>query len=447
MTINTNAALIVALMALGMALAFIVADRRSPTSRALALSLAGVGGSILCNVHVTLVHLMQGNLEATLPGWAGVLALPEVIAFVAGFEWILRIRRTVPTRALRTLFGDNLLRVAQGLAILYGALSIAMPQQRADVFMGGLMSETAWLDPQFLVFSLPLEVAMLLATGSALLLLNRRPDASERTRLIAFLIGAPFMASGLVLPFDIAPVTTAIGLLVLLVGAVQYHVIQGQRAQFLSRFLAPQVAELVREQGLKRATQEQTLELSVVCCDLRGFTAFSRATESRRVIDILREYYDAVGAAAAEFGGTIKDQAGDGVLILVGAPIAFPDHAQRALELARRVRDRGMAVVARHSQGDLRLGVGVGVASGFVTVGVIGAASRLEYTAVGPPVNLAARLCSEAQHGEILIDERTAELAGAAAGSYALTPGPPLSLKGYAQPVPHYVMAQPAAPA
>jgi adenylate cyclase len=194
MTINASAALIVALLALGMALAFIVADRRSPTSRALALSLAGVGGSILCNVHVTLVYLMQGNLETTLPGWAGVLALPEVIAFVAGFEWILRIRRTVPTRELRTLLGDNLLRVAQGLAILYGLLSLALPQARADVFMGGLMSETAWLDPQFLMFSLPLELAMLLATGSALLLLNRRPDAPERLRLIAFLIGAPFMA-------------------------------------------------------------------------------------------------------------------------------------------------------------------------------------------------------------------------------------------------------------
>jgi class 3 adenylate cyclase len=447
MTVNTNAALIVALVALGMALAFIAADRRSPTSRALALSLAGVGGSILCNVHVTLVYLMHGDLKAVLPAWAGVLAIPEVVAFVAGFDWILRIRRTVPSRELRTLFGDNLLRVAQGLALLYGALSIAMPQARADAFIGGLMTEGAWLEPRFLMFALPLEVAMLLATGSALLLLNRRPDASERTRLIAFLVGAPFMASGLVLPFEVAPVSTAIGLLILLVGAVQYHVVQGQRAQFLSRFLAPQVAELVRERGLKHATEEQTLELSVVCCDLRGFTAFSRATESSKVIAILREYYDAVGEAAAVSGGTIKDQAGDGVLILVGAPIAIPDHATRALEMARHIRDRGLAVVARHSNGGLRLGVGVGVASGFVTVGVIGAASRLEYTAVGSPVNLASRLCSEARDGEILIDQPTAEAVGAAAAAYALAPGQPLALKGFAQPVPHYVMSSPAAPA
>lgn len=444
MELNTNAALIASLLALGMALAFVVADSRSPTSRALSLSLAGVGLSILCNVHVTLVHLMHGDLNSSVPAWSGVLVIPEVLAFVAGFEWILRIRRTLPARELRTVFGDNLLRVAQGLAIFYGLLSITMPQARADAFIGGLMAESAWLQPRFLMFALPLEIAMLLATGAALLLLNRKPDAPEKLRLIAFLIGAPFMASGLVLPFDIAPVTTAIGLLILLIGAVQYHVVQGQRAQFLSRFLAPQVAELVRERGLKHATDEQTLEVSVVCCDLRGFTAFSRATESRKVIAILREYYDAVGEAATAFGGTIKDQAGDGVLILVGAPIALADHARRALELAQQIRARGMVVTERWSDQQLQLGVGVGVASGFVTVGVIGAASRLEYTAVGPPVNLAARLCAEAQHGEILIDEYSAGLVNPPSTTYSLVSGQPLSLKGYPQPVPHYVMELPA---
>lgn len=209
----------------------------------------------------------------------------------------------------------------------------------------------------------------------------------------------------------------------------------------MSRFLAPQVAELVREHGLRSATREKTLELSVVCCDLRGFTAFSAATSSQRVIQILREYYDAVGAAAAACGGTIKDQAGDGVLILVGAPIAFEDHARRALELARRVRSSGLELTGRWSDTELQLGVGVGVASGYVTVGVIGAASRLEYTAVGPAVNLAARLCAEAEHGEVLVDARTTELVQAADERGALRPGEALSLKGFPQPVQSYVLA------
>ena len=273
---------------------------------------------------------------------------------------------------------------------------------------------------------------------------NRRPDQAEVLRGIAFLVGAPFMASGLILPLHLAPVTTAIGLLIFLVGAVQYHVTQGRRAQFMARFLSPQVAKLVSERGLKSATDEQTLEISVVCCDLRGFTAFSAATSSKKVIQILREYYDAVGAAAAAFGGTIKDQAGDGVLILVGAPIALEDHARRAVELAKQIRSRGVAVTERWSDSELRLGVGVGVASGFVTVGVIGAASRLEYTAVGPAVNLSARLCSEAAHAEILVDTRTIDLLGVDAQRGELSLGEALTLKGFHLPVQSYILAQAA---
>jgi len=293
-------------------------------------------------------------------------------------------------------------------------------------------------EPEFWLFALPLMLSLLLATFSGSLMFRRRPDRAETMRLLAFLVGAPFMASGIVLPPTIAPVATAIGLLVLLIGGVQYHVIQGRRAQFMSRFLSPQVAELVGRRGLKSATDEQTLELSVVCCDLRGFTAFTAATSSKKVIAILREYYDAVGAAATECGGTIKDQAGDGVLTLVGAPISYPDHAQRSLQLAKRIREQGMAITARWSDADLRLGVGVGVASGFVTVGVIGAASRLEYTAVGPAVNLASRLCSEAAHGEVLIDARTIELLGEAAQRHRVLPGEALKLKGFQQPVQSY---------
>jgi len=81
------------------------------------------------------------------------------------------------------------------------------------------------------------------------------------------------------------------------------------------------------------------------------------------------------------------------------------------------------------------------VASGFLTVGVIGAASRLEYTAVGPAVNLASRLCSEAAHGEVLIDARTVELLGDEARRPELQPGEALQLKGFAQPVQSYTLA------
>lgn len=436
--IDTTSQIITSLLAMGMALAFIIADRSSPTSRALALFLASVGVSIGIGSQIAYPRHFHGIVE----WWDGVFAIPEAAAFFFAYEWILRVRRTVPAAGLKTRGPDMLLRVAQGLALFYCLMALLFPRLRLEQFRSQGFREVFMVrDSEFWLFALPLTVGLAISIFSSLLMLRRRPDRAEATRLIAFALAAPFMASGVVLPVNIAPVSAAIGLLILLVGGVQYHVVQGRRAQFMSRFLSPAVAELVGRRGLKSATDEQTLELSVVCCDLRGFTAFTAATESRKVIAILREYYDAVGAAATECGGTIKDQAGDGVLILVGAPIPYADHALRALALARKIRERGMEITARWSDQDLSLGVGVGVASGFVTVGVIGAASRLEYTAVGPAVNLAARLCAEAAHGEILIDARTIELLdeeGRQGQKHAL--GELLKLKGFQQPVQSYTL-------
>jgi adenylate cyclase len=437
--IDTTPHIITSLLAMGMALAFIIADRGSPTSRALALFLAAVGVSIGVGSQIAYPRHFFGRIE----WWDGVFAIPETLAFCFAFEWILRVRRTIPSAGLKTRGPDMLLRVAQALAAFYLAMALLFPHMRVENFLNAGFHEAFMVrQPEFWLFALPLTLGLALSLFSGLLMLRRRPDRAESLRLLAFAIAAPFMASGIVLPNTVAPVATSIGLLIFLVGAVQYHVIQGQRAHFMSKFLSPQVAELVGRRGLKSATDEQTLELSVVCCDLRGFTAFTAATESKKVINILREYYDAVGAAAAECGGTIKDQAGDGVLILVGAPIAYADHAQRALALARKIRERGMAITARFSDAQLTLGVGIGVASGFVTVGVIGGASRLEYTAVGPAVNLAARLCAEAVHGEILIDSHTIELLGAEAkSSHRLVAGEPLTLKGFQRPVQSYTLA------
>ena len=436
--IDTTPHIITALLAMGMALSFIIADRSSPTSRALALFLVSVGLSIGVGTQIAYpLHQTQG-----VAWWDGVFAIPEALAFFFAYEWILRVRRTVPSRNLKTKGPDALLRIAQGLVVFYVLMALAFPDLRVEKFLNAGFREVFERgSPEFLLFALPLTISLLLSLFSGLLMLRRRPDRAEALRLLAFAIAAPFMASGVVLPNTMAPVSTAIGLLIFLVGGVQYHVIQGRRAQFMSKFLSPQVAELVGRRGLKSATDEQTLELSVVCCDLRGFTAFTAATSSQRVIRILREYYDAVGEAATECGGTIKDQAGDGVLILVGAPIQMPDHAQRALDLARRIRHKGLEITAHWSDAELHLGLGVGVASGFLTVGVIGAASRLEYTAVGPAVNLASRLCSEAAHGEVLIDARTVELLGDEARRPELQPGEALQLKGFAQPVQSYTLA------
>ncbi len=420
-----TADLVVGLVAFGMAVAFVSADPQSPTSRALAcfFSFAGV-------INVLSVAVRSGWL-AFDPRIAGRLfALASTATFVAAFEWLLRVRRTATADGGHSLTGARLLRIAQGLAVFHGLLAMARPDLREGVFIGVQLSR-----PTYYLFAVPLYLSLALAGVSIAQLLRADPDHAERVRLRALVFATPFLLSGLFASPAVQPVTTAIGLLIFLVGAVRYHVLQGQRGQFLARFLSPQVARLVRERGLLSATQQHRIQLSVVACDLRGFTAFSETTAPEEVMQLLQQYYDTVGDAVIESGGTIKDFAGDGVLALVGAPLPFSDHAQRAVAMARKIHERGLHVLSRWRNLGIDLGLGVGVASGYVTVGALGSERRLEYAAVGPPVNLAARLCALAEPGQILVDQRTVGLLGEDGGAQGFTKLEPVTLKGFTRPV------------
>lgn len=420
---------LVSLVALGMALAFISADRESPTSRALAAALAWIGISIFVNS--TWLDLAPEGVAVS--GW---LAITESLAIVAVLEWLLRVRRTIPAGSLDTRGGDGMLRLGQVSGLLYSVFAIVAPELRLRDFQFAASSPEVLGRFGFWLFAGPILFSALTGLVSILLLMRRQPDRPERIRVVGLAAAMPFMIVAFVLPEHIAAISVLLGEMLLLIGAVHYHVLQGQRGQFMSRFLSSQVAELVRRRGMKHAMEQNFLEISVVVSDLRGFTAYAQAHPSSRVIEVLRDYYDAVGAVVGEYGGTIKDYAGDGILILVGAPLPISDHALVALRIAHRVRDAAAAVTARWSSEAHGLGIGIGVASGFVTVGVIGGQSRLEYTAVGAAVNLASRLCEQALHGEILIDGRTRDLAG----DLALEARLPLDIKGFPEPVPLYAM-------
>lgn len=417
--------ILVSLVALGMSIAFYSADRRSSTSRALAATLGSTGIAIFLSK-----VLIRGPDQA--PPWSGWLAIPESLAIICMLEWLLRVRLTVPAPAdFDTRTGDRLLRFGQLAGVTYGVFALIWPQDRLRYFIGAAGEWSVLSSGPFWLFATPILLATLTGLVAMLMLLNRRPDGSEKMRVLAMAAAVPFLVGGFILPAHSSPISMVIGEMVLLTGSVHYHVMQGRRGQFMSRFLSPEVARLVSERGLSRAMQENSLTISVVACDLRGFTAFARAVPSDVVIRVLREYYDAVGRVVADYGGTIKDYAGDGVLILVGAPIPMPDHARRAVELAVRLRQTCRERIEEWSGYGPRLGIGVGVASGPVTVGVIGGVSRLEYTAVGSAVNLASRLCEQASDGEILLDRATVEAAGARA-----QPRQPVQIKGFAEPVP-----------
>ncbi|PTU30752.1 adenylate/guanylate cyclase domain-containing protein [Stenotrophobium rhamnosiphilum] len=422
--------ILISLVALGMGLAFVSADRESGASRAFAAALGFLGIAMYLNV-----SLVKDLHNA--PAWSGWLAVPEALATIALLEWLIRVRRMVPAaRGMNVVTGDRVLRSGQVAGVVYAVLAICWPQIRAQDFLRAGLTEITLAKWGFWMFAAPVLYSTFAGLVGVLFLLNRRPDRAEKTRLLALMLCIPFLLAGFVLSLNAAAISVVIGEIILLIGAVHYHVLQGQRGQFMSRFLSPQVAKMVSDRGLSGAMQQKQLEITVVSCDLRGFTAYAQAHSSTQVLQVLREYYDAVGIIVADFGATIKDFAGDGILILVGAPLPADDHAKIGLEMARRIRIVTTEMTRRWSTPTHSLGIGLGVATGVVTVGVIGSASRLEYTAVGSAVNLSSRLCEQAHHGDILVDTRTVALAG----DGDLEQRAPLSVKGFGDAVSNFAL-------
>jgi adenylate cyclase len=422
---------LVAIVAIGMGLAFYVADRESPISRVLALAFVGLGLSVGLEMPI---HRMD-----SVPAWARWTALADVVTFYAFLEWILRVRQTVPATHLNTRFGDRTVRVAQLAALFYGVAGLLAPEAKFNDFLGSLADGgNALANGRFWLFAVPTLVAALGGSAGALLFLRRKPDLPEQARILGMIAATPWLIGSLVMPHPLAPIATMLGLVLFLIGAVRYHVLQGKRGEFMARFMSRKVADLVRRRGLQQAMQETSLELTVVCIDLRGFTAYAETQGSTRVVQVLREYYHVASEVVARYDGTIKDLAGDGILVLIGAPLPVIDHARCGLEMAAGIRDAVRAVAEGWTVGSQRLGVGIGVASGTVVVGAIDAGERYEYTAVGSAVNLASRLCEEAADGEILVAQHTLELCERAHAPQALEQRTPIQVKGFAQPVLHH---------
>lgn len=421
--------LIVGLFAIGMGASFLAADPHSPTSRALSVLFILLGVVFVMNIP------SSGRFfgESQLP-WNRFFSLGESAILVAGCEWVLRMSRIRFSASAPAPSGDRPLRIAQGLACLYGLLGAVWPQFRIE-FWNGPWTRERFLRPEYYVFAVPFGCSLGIASARVAQLLRAQIDPAERLRLLALSFATPFICAALTLPPAWKPVSFAIGELVFLVGAILYHVRQGQRGQFLARFVSPQVLQMVQERGMASVLPHTRAELSVVACDLRGFTAFSETAAPEEIISLLEAYYGSVGEVVSRFGGSIKDLAGDGILALVGAPIAYPDHAQRAVGMALEIRARARAILSHWDDLGLHLGLGIGIASGFVTVGVIGSAQRLEYTAVGPAVNLAARLCARAEAGQILVDQRIVGSVGEAPDGYRFERLDTAELKGFARPV------------
>ena len=208
---------------------------------------------------------------------------------------------------------------------------------------------------------------------------------------------------------------------------------RSERIGRLKRYLAPQVAELVEGAGREGLLDSRRAEVAVVFCDLRGFTAFSGGAGPDEVMGLLGEYYEALGAIIMRYEATLTCFMGDGLMLLLNAPLPCPEPAMRAVRMALDMQSVVQELIVRWSARGYTIGFGVGVATGEATVGRIGYEGRIDYTAIGSVVNLASRICSGASDGQVIVDPRTAAEMDATIQLENLGARP---MKGFVQPVP-----------
>ena len=175
--------------------------------------------------------------------------------------------------------------------------------------------------------------------------------------------------------------------------------------------------------------------MTALFCDLRGFSAFTEACEPEEVMAFLREYHESLGELIFQYEGTLERFLADGILIIFNDPIPCPDHTERAVRLALDMRKKVEELAREWVGKGHALGFGIGIASGYATIGQIGFEHRREYSANGRVINLASRLCGEAKPGQIVISQRAF---GAIEQRVEASHIGQLRLKGFSRPIDAY---------
>jgi adenylate cyclase len=213
---------------------------------------------------------------------------------------------------------------------------------------------------------------------------------------------------------------------------VEEQVGELERLGRLRRFLSPQVAAVVEHGGEDSFLRSHRSEITAVYCDLRGFTPFAEAAEPEEVMAVLAEYHAALGTLVFRFEGTLEHFAGDGLLVFFNDPLPCPDAPSRAIRMAVAMREEVAALSEGWYRRGHELGFGVGVAQGYATLGRVGFDGRYDYAAIGSVTNLSARLCAEAEAGQVLVTSRVLHGADCVAETRPLGP---VVLRGFSRPV------------
>jgi adenylate cyclase len=219
---------------------------------------------------------------------------------------------------------------------------------------------------------------------------------------------------------------------------VAEQMVELDRIRRLQWFLAPQVAQLIASSNAPDAVlASHRRDVTVLFCDLRGFTSFTEISDPEEVMAVLREYHENVGELIFRHEGTLERFLGDGIMIVFNDPIACDDHSERAVRLALDIRERVQSLATKWRSRGHDLGFGIGIASGYATLGQIGFDQRRDYTAIGRVTNLASRLCDEAQPGQIVIAQRVYSCVEQSVEAVSLGE---LDLKGFKKPMAAYNM-------
>jgi len=199
---------------------------------------------------------------------------------------------------------------------------------------------------------------------------------------------------------------------------------------FLNVMADPKVAEELVKGRLMLGGELR--HVSVLFCDIRGFTALTEGMEPNQVVDLLNAHMTALARVVHEHRGVVDKFVGDLIMAVFGAPKSYENDALDAARCAiRMIEEReNLNQSSRHI-----VRVGIGIASGKVVAGCMGSSNRQNYTVLGDRVNLASRLCSQAKPMEVIIDESTRGLLDGQARTETL---PALKLKGFSVDVQAY---------
>jgi adenylate cyclase len=200
----------------------------------------------------------------------------------------------------------------------------------------------------------------------------------------------------------------------------------------LKRFLSPQLAKVIISSGDEKVLESHRREITVIFIDLRGFTSFSDAAEPEEVIGFLRGYHAEMGKLIFQFDGTLEHFAGDGIMVFFNDPLPAEAHTEKAARMAIEMQTCVRKLRPEWLKKNYDLHLGVGLATGYATLGTIGFEGRLDYGAVGKVTILASRLSSEAKGGQILTDRKTLSKIE---NMVEAEPLGELQLKGFSRPV------------